>query len=150
MNKYNWDLTKIISNKNEFDSACEEINNTILKLVKYKGKILDSSNNLLEVLNLDTHLEELIEKIYVYSHLGYYSDMSDVKFQEYKEKSLSLVQEASSKTSFITPELLKSDYSIITNFIKENKGLERYKLSFSNPLGFGFVKSTGISKPSTE
>ena len=129
MDKYKWDLTKIIKNEKEFNSLCDEVNDTINKIITYKDKIMLNSTNLFDLLELDTHLEFLIEKLYVYSHLSYYDNMGSTKFQEYKEKIEYLVTLASSKTSFITPELLKSEYSKVEEYIKENNKLERYRLS---------------------
>ena len=127
-NKYKWDLTKIYKSEKEYNSVFEEAKKLTEEVVSFKGKILSSSDSLLQVLELDTRLDQLIERLYVYSFLGYYDNMADVKFQEYKERILSLVNDVSSKTSFITPELLSSNYDVILKYIKENKKLKKYKL----------------------
>ncbi len=127
-NKYKWDLTKIFKTEEEFNSIFEEVKSLTEEIITYKGIILKNSSNLLKVLELDTRLDLLIERLYVYSFLGYYDNMSDVKFQEYKERVLSLVNDVSSKTSFITPELLSSNYDVILKYIKENKKLKKYEL----------------------
>ena len=129
MNKYNWDLTRIFKDNSEYKKTIEECNSIANSLVTYKGKIMDSSKNLLDVLELDTKLELLTERLYVYSHLGYYDNMGDVKFQEYKEEVLALVDKVSSMTSFITPEILSSNYEDVKKYINENKSLEKYRLS---------------------
>ncbi len=127
-NKYKWDLTKIFKTEEEFNSIFEEVKNLTEEIITYKGIILKNSSNLLKVLELDTRLDLLIERLYVYSFLGYYDNMADVKFQEYKERVLSSVNDVSSKTSFITPELLSSNYDVILKYIKENKKLKKYEL----------------------
>ncbi len=112
-NKYNWDLTRIFKDENEFNKTVDEVKKLTDELLTYKGRILDSSSTLFETLELDNKLDLLIERLYVYSHLGYYENMANVKFQEYKEQVLSLVSDVSSKTSFISPELLSSSYENI-------------------------------------
>ena len=136
MNEYNWDLTRIFKDENEYKNTIKEVNDLIDKIIKYKGKILDNSSNLLSVLELDTKLDLLTERLYVYSHLGYYENMANVKFQEYKEEVLSLVNKASSMTSFINPELLKTDFKNIEKLINENKALEKYKLSLERTFRY--------------
>lgn len=136
MDKYNWDLTRMFKSEEEYKNTILEVNELLDKIILYKGKILDSSNNLLNVLDLETKIELLIERLYVYSHLGYYENMTNIKFQQYKEECLSLVDKVSSLTSFITPELLFSTYSKIEKYISENKNLEKYKLSLKRTFRY--------------
>lgn len=136
MNKYNWDLSHIFNDEKEFKKTISEVNELLDEIIKFKNNILLSSDNLLKVLNLDTKIELLTERLYVYSHLGYYDNMGDKCFQEYKEEVLSLVDKASSFTSFITPELLSSSYEKIEKFISENKELEKYRLSLERTFRY--------------
>ena len=128
MDKYKWDLSKIFKDEKHFKDTILEVNSLLDEIVKYKGIILKNSSNLLKVMELDERIDLLTERLYIYSHLGYYDNMADKTFQEYKEEVLSLVNEVSSLTSFITPELLSSDYELIKKYIKENKKLEKYSL----------------------
>ena len=126
--KYEWDLTKIFKNENEYNKTIDEVKELTKQLVSLKGKIMKNSDSLLQTLELDTKLDLLIERLYVYSFLGYYENMGNVKFQEYKERILSLVSEISSETSFITPELLSSSYDVVLKYIKSNNKLEKYRI----------------------
>ena len=125
----NWDLTKIFKSDKEYRESINEINKLLDCLLKYNGHIMDNSNNLYELLELDTKIDYLMEKLYVYSFLGYYDDMSNKVFINYKEEVLSLLNNVSEKTSFIRPELLNSNFDIVLKLISENKKLEKYKLS---------------------
>ena len=86
MDKYNWDLSKIFKDENEFENSIKRINELTDKIIKYKGKIMKDSNSLFEFLCLDDELDLLIEKVYVYSFLKYYSDMSSNDYQNNKER----------------------------------------------------------------
>ena len=136
MDKYKWDLTKIFKNEEEYNNTKEEVNKLLDKIVKYKGKILESSNSLLEFLELDDELDYLIEKLYIYSYLGYYDNMADVKFQNYKEEILALENKVSSMTSFITPELLSYEFSDVLKLIEKDKRLEKYKLDLERTFKY--------------
>ena len=129
MDKYRWDLTKIFKNEEEYNDTIKEVNCLVDEINKYKDIIMKNSENLLKVLELDDKLDLLIEKLYVYTHLEYYSDMSSTLYQEKKEKVLSLLDEVSNKTSFLSPEILSYDYNIVLDYIKSNKKLERFSLS---------------------
>lgn len=128
MDKYKWDLTRLFAGEKEFKDTINEVNELLDKIVKYNGRVLENDNTLYEVLSIDEKIDLLIEKLYVYSHLGYYDDMSNTLFQKYKEECLSLVNKSQGLTSFITPELLSSNYDKVKSFITKNKKLEKYSL----------------------
>ena len=71
---------------------------------------MESDKTLLEVLELDSKIDLLIERLYVYSFLGYYDNMEDPEFQDYKERAISAVNKAYSERTFINPEILSSSY----------------------------------------
>ena len=60
MEKYNWDLSRIFKDENEFKNKIKEVNELLDKVVLYKGRILDNDGNLLDVLEIDTKLELLL------------------------------------------------------------------------------------------
>ena len=125
--QYRWDLSRIFRDYKEYKDAINEVEKLINKAITYKGKILDNSSNLYEVLTISERVDLLVEKLYVYSFLGYYDNMADKTFQEYKEESLLILDKSNSMLSFITPEILSSDYKTILEYIKENKKLEKYQ-----------------------
>ena len=125
----NWDLTKIFKSDKEYNDCIKEVKCNTELVLNYKGHIMDSSNNLLELLELDTKIDYMTEKLYIYSFLGHYDDMSNKDFINHKEEVLSLLNTVSEKTSFIRPELLNSSFDKVLDFIKENNKLEKYKLS---------------------
>ncbi len=136
MDKYNWDLTRMFKDYNDYKNSINEVNKLLDEIVKYKGKLLESSNTLYEALSKDERIDYLIERLYVYSHLGYYLNMADVTYQKYKDEILLLADKASSITSFMTPELLSSDYNKILEYIKENKKLEKYEKMLENTFRY--------------
>ena len=126
---YKWDLTRIFKDEKEYNESINEVNKLLDEIISYKGKILESDKTFLELLNLETKIDKLLSKIYVYSYLGFYDDMGDVKFQGYKESASSLMVKAGSVTSFIVPEVLSSEYSVVLEYIDKNKELELYRYS---------------------
>lgn len=126
---YKWDLTRIFKDENDYNNCINNINDIVCKIGSYKGRILENENVLFELLELETNLSKLVNKLYVYSYLGFYDNMGDVKFQQYKESASSIAAKVSSATSFIVPEILSSDFSLIEDYINKNSKLELYRRS---------------------
>ena len=124
-----WNLSKIIKNNKEFDKLINECETLISKLVSFKGKITKNSENLYEFLKLDEELNRKYEKLYVYSYLNYYSDMTSNKFKNLTLKVNNLGEKISINLSFILPEMMECDYKTIKNYIKENDLLSEYAFS---------------------
>ena len=56
-----WDLTKIFKSDKEYKDCINEVNKNTESILKYKGHIMDNSNNLFELLELDTKIDYNIE-----------------------------------------------------------------------------------------
>ena len=124
---YKWDLTRIFKDEDDYKNSIAKLEDLLSKINSFKGRILENENTFLELLKLETEISKILNKIYVYSYLGFYDNMADVKFQKYKEFASSLMVKADSATSFIVPEILSSDFSLICEFIEKNKELELFK-----------------------
>lgn len=124
--KYKWDLTKIFENDIVFYKELEDFTNEMNSITKYKNNILKSSSNLLEFIETSNNLDRKIEKLYTYAHLNIDSETSNSKYQEMMQKVEDVYKNYLSLTSFILPEMLKEDYSLVEGYIKENKLLEKY------------------------
>lgn len=124
--KYNWDLTKIFKDEKEIEDAYSELFTLLDELETYKGKVLKSASNLSRVLYLDERIDYLSEKIYVYSNLAYYSDMANSKYRELTSRADNMLSKLRDVTSFLTPELMESDFESVKKIISEDSSLEKY------------------------
>ena len=126
---YKWDLSKIIINDKDFNKKCELVKKLVDEMLLMRGSITSTSTNLKEFLLKSYDMNLNLEKVYIYSHLLYYSDTTD---KEYKEKMLiseKINEDVSNKLSFVESELLKCDYETIINMLKKEK-LEEYNFNF--------------------
>lgn len=130
MDKYKWDLTKLFKSDDEFNNSIKEVEELLKEIVKYKGKIFESSTTLLEFLKLDTKIDILTERIYIYAYLGHYDNMASEEYLQKKEKANKIMNDSSSVRSFVTPEILSNDYEDVQKLLSENKELESYKFAF--------------------
>lgn len=124
---YKWDLTRMFKDEKDYNDTIHKVNILLDDILKYKGKILNDENTLYELLCLDNETDLLVSRLYVYSFLGFYDNMADVKFQKYKEECNSLYIKSNSIKSFITPELLSANYEQIEKLINKNSNLEKYR-----------------------
>ena len=130
MDKYKWDLTKIFKSDKEFNDTIEEVNQLLDEIIKYKGRIFESTDTLLEFLKPDTKIDVLTERVYIYAYLGHYDDMSDNEFLHKKEKANNLINKSSSVRAFINPEILSKDYDEVKEMLSLNSELSKYSFTF--------------------
>ena len=123
---FKWNLKDMIKDSEEYERLCTEINMLADKIVAMKGNITKNSDNLLKYLETSSRLDELLEKVYVYSYLFHYEDMSNEIGINYKERAERLVESVNTKTYFTSSELLSIPYDEVLGFIKENKELKKY------------------------
>lgn len=126
--KYKLDVKGLFTSEEKFLEELENLKNDINEIKKFEGHILDSSDNLLNLYKLSEDLDSRIEKVYVYASLNHDFDLADEKGDENYGKAYKLYQEYNNLSAFITPELLKNDYSVIEKYINENKELKKYEI----------------------
>ena len=123
-----WNLESVYANKNEYQKDYDMVTKSMKELQIYKDHILDSSKNLLKTLELDQKIERIISKMAVYAHRKYDEDLSNVKSQELIGSFDKLYTEYQKESSFIVPEILKQDFTLIESYIKEEPKLIEYQL----------------------
>lgn len=125
-NEDKWAIEAIFSSEKEAIETFDLVKTLTDEIVKYKGKILDSSENLLKFYKTYEKLNRLSDKVYMYAKLQ--SD-TDTKNNEYKTLSMKadkLFEEISAKLSFVNSEVLSSDYNVVLKYISENEKLKEY------------------------
>lgn len=123
-----WDLSKIYVSISDYEKDYDVVKNLMADISKYQTHILDSSKSLLELLDLDQKTERIIGKMANYAYRKYDEDLSNVDSQKLVGNFDKLYTEYSQNGSFIVPEILKGDYSLIEKYIKEEEELKEYEL----------------------
>lgn len=123
---YTWDLEQIFTSDEEWEKAFKEVKETLHQAKKFQGKLSESADILLEVLQIQDQLGQKIGKVYVYSHLKKDEDNTNSKYVAYNDRSSSLYTEVGSALSFIVPEILSLEESTLQHFLEENKDLQLY------------------------
>ena len=119
-----WDLESIYPSMKEYKKEYDMVYQWMQEISKYQNHILDSSKSLLETLELDQTIERTINKLATYTYRKYDEDLSNVQSQELKGKFDNLYTEYSKNGSFIVPEILTEDFSLIQKYIEEDPKLK--------------------------
>ncbi len=123
---YNWNLTDIFANKNEFDKTKNKLKELLKDIQQYKDNICKSAENLYTCYNIYEKALELLEKLYAYGMLNYHLDMSNQENIKLFKEVEALESEFGTSTSFMTPELIYADTEVIEKYLKEEPKLSRY------------------------
>lgn len=134
--KYKWDLSALFSSDKECEKEFKECESLCKRLLKHKGHILDSSDSLYNFYQDFEALDRLLDKVVIYAHLLCDTDTSNSKYQDLKMRALKLAEDISTELSFITPELLDSDYNVVLDYIKDNPKLEEYKFDLEKTFRY--------------
>ena len=131
-NQYKWDLTKIYKSDKECLKDLEECRKSLSEIEKFRGKITKSAKDLLKYLHWNDEYDRKLTRVYEYIHLHFDEDTENTTYQNLSGKVDQLLQEFSEATAFIPEEMMKTDYSVIEKYIKEEPGLKTYAHNLEN------------------
>ena len=127
-----WDLSVLYKNTEAFKEEYKKLKEDIKEIEKYKGKLLESADTLLNFLKLEDTLERRLYKLYYYAHLNFDVDTTSAKSLELTAEISQLITVYSTLTSFVDPELLKAEYAKILRFYEEKPELLTYRFNLEN------------------
>lgn len=134
--KYKWNLKAIYEDDKEVLAALKEIENQTAELVSYQGKIMQDSATLYAFYQHHDRLSCLIEKVGTYVLLYLDEDTKNEEAQALKMKVMHVLERVGEQTSFIGPEMLKTPYTVVEQYLKENKDLALYRFDLEKVYRF--------------
>ncbi len=121
-----WDLSVIYKTDEDWYKDLDKAKEEIKKIENYKD-FLENASNLLEYLKYDTSTDRLLNKLYYYASLNHDSDTTNTKYQEMVTLITDVATEYSELSSFVVPELLSKEYSLIEQYMIELPELKEYE-----------------------
>ena len=112
-----WKLEDIFETDEAWEQEMAKLQEEIPKIEQYQGKLGESAENLYEVLQLQDHLSERLGKLFTYAHMRYDQDTTNSFYQRLNAQAESIFTVASSKMSYIVPEILTIDEAKLNSFI---------------------------------
>lgn len=133
-NKYKWDLDVIYKDDASYNEDIKRVKELTEEELSYEGKVLSSSSNLLKILELETKLERIFDRLYVFVSLNYNLDTRQSNYSQKMSDLMDLYSEISVKTSFISDELSKLTQDTLDKFLKEEKELHKFKFALERVI----------------
>lgn len=121
-----WDLESLFENQNAWDIEYNRVKELAKDFGKHKGKLTQSSENLLNALEDRDNLYRATENLYVYTHMKLDEDTTNGISQGLSDKGLNLYVEVNETTSFFEPEILSIDSEMLNSFFAEKEELKVY------------------------
>ncbi len=132
--EYTWNLNDMISNLGEWEQLFETVYSEIEVLTNYQGRLMESSKTLYECLNNKDNFLVKLYRLMVFSNMNLHQDTNNTDSQGLVQKVSSLQVNAAAALSYIEPEIMSFENSILISYMNSNKDLEKYKHYFEDIL----------------
>jgi len=130
--KYKWDLTDLYPTLDDWKMSLINVEGRLDEISKHKGKLGESSKNLLET--FDAYYDIIKEYYRISSYAGKLRDQ-DLNVSEnaaLAQQSSNLGTKLSEAASYINPEILEISEDRINEFFKKEPGLAKYKMAIDD------------------
>ena len=131
---YKWDLESMYADDDEWEAAYQAVEEKLDDLGAYEGRVTESADSLLELLELREDLVRHVSNVSAYARMRSDEDTANQQYQALSARAQSLGSQASSAASFIEPELQDATREELREFVEENPVLERYEHYFDDVL----------------
>ena len=126
--EFTWNLGDMYISKEAWEQDLAEIETMVARLEKFEGKVMASGRELLAVLDLSAKMEQKLSLAFNYAQRLYDQDQKDTSHQAMEQKMYALSTDLEARTAFIVPEILAADEQVIAGYMKEEPGLELYRI----------------------
>ena len=123
-----WDLTAMYENKSAWEADIKFIEGKLDEIAKYQGKVCESADNLLAVLEINAIAEEKLELAFNYAERLFDQDQGNTEHQSMSQKMFGLIAKFEAAMSFVSPEILACDTAVLDGFIASRPELELYRI----------------------
>jgi len=130
--KYKWDLTKVYPSDEVWEEDLKKVKELSPKFADYKGKLLSSSANLLEAIELSEEISQLFGRLFHYSANSLNTDLKNEKYQAMYQRVRNAAIKSGEYSSYYAPEMLEKDYSVVESFMDSEPKLAIYEKSFKD------------------
>ncbi|UCE40127.1 MAG: oligoendopeptidase F [Candidatus Aminicenantes bacterium] len=124
--KYKWDLTHLYVSDQAWQEAKDKVSEKIEEFDRFKGRLAQSSSNLLDCLEFSTEILKEMRRLSSYSWNKNRQDLRESKYQAMDQKTNQLNTKYNAHAAFIQPEILALNNRTIHKFMEEEPGLQPY------------------------
>ena len=125
--KYKWDLKSIYPENNEWKKSLENVKNGLGEFGQYEGKVCESGDTLLELLEFSEAIMRGMGTVISYAKLHSDEDKRGQKYQSMLIEARSVAAKLGGVTSFIEPEIQELDEKTLKSLLGSNVELSIYR-----------------------
>ena len=125
--KYKWKPEDIYPSPEVWEEDFARVEKMALELPKYRGKLGESPDTMLECFRLRDEIMTLLEKLRLYASLKFDEDTRVARFQALRDRVETLSVRIHEQQSFIIPEIVSLPEEKIRDFLKANSELAIYQ-----------------------
>lgn len=125
--RYKWSIGDLYSSDEEWEKDFELLEAGVAELGRFKGRVGESADMLLETLQADDSISKTAEKVYVYANQRLHENTGNAKYQGYAGKAQALMVKLSAATSYVTPEILEIPDERLAEYMDSDNGIKVYR-----------------------
>lgn len=132
--KYKWNLSDMYSTIDKWENDVNTVRSFIHEIVKYKGTLGKSPEDLFQCLKISNEMMALNDMIFVYARMKRDEDNGNSIYQALADRASTLSTEVYAAISFIVPEIISIPDDKLDIFIGSHKELRVYRQFFNEVL----------------
>ncbi len=121
-----WDLEKMYPSKEAWEKDIEKVLSLTEEVADFKGHIMESSSTLYDFYIAYDKMERLSEVVYLYAKMSCDTDTANQEYQKMKSRVEKMMEDISTKLSFVSSEMLAVPYQTVLDYIEENPNLKEF------------------------
>jgi oligoendopeptidase F len=130
--KYKWDLTDMYKTDADWEADVKALEDMLLTLKAYEGKVSKSPDDLLAFLKLSENAAKKFDNAGSYASQSYDQDTRDQKYTGYKDRLSTVGVKFGEATAWYTPELISIPPETLEKWYKAKPELAVYRHSFDD------------------
>lgn len=132
--KYKWNLNDMYPTIDKWENDLNNVRKFIHEIVKYRGTLSKSPENLQQCLKLSNDMLALNDMVFVYARMKRDEDNGNSIYQALADKASTLSTEVYAAISFIVPEITSIPEDKLETFIHNKEELNVYRQFFNEIL----------------
>ncbi len=115
---YMWRLEDIYETNDVWEKEFKEAEDLLEEITVYAGRLSENVDTFREALVKYNRLSLLVERLFVYARMRRDEDNQNTTYQALTDRATSLMVKAESATSYMTPEMLAMEPSVLDQFMQ--------------------------------
>ncbi len=125
--EHKWDLAPIYASDEAWRAAKENLASALTGLREFQGKLASSPSRMADALDLQSHLDKELTRLFVYASMSSDQDTRVSMYQGMEQEMIQIGSVLGTESAFIEPEILKMDNATIEKFLAQELRLHIYR-----------------------